>query len=77
MSAQLDSDTSYICPMHGSVRQGGPGKCPQCGMDLVPEGTRFALLRHMFGSPKHLLAMAVLMALIVAAVMMVIPRRGY
>ncbi|HWZ89592.1 MAG TPA: heavy metal-binding domain-containing protein, partial [Polyangiaceae bacterium] len=26
----------YTCPMHPSVRQPGPGKCPICGMDLVP-----------------------------------------
>jgi Cu(I)/Ag(I) efflux system membrane fusion protein len=26
----------YTCPMHPSVKQGGPGKCPICGMDLVP-----------------------------------------
>jgi Cu(I)/Ag(I) efflux system membrane fusion protein len=26
----------YTCPMHPSVHQPGPGKCPICGMDLVP-----------------------------------------
>lgn len=26
----------YTCPMHPSVRQVGPGKCPLCGMDLTP-----------------------------------------
>jgi Cu(I)/Ag(I) efflux system membrane fusion protein len=26
----------YTCSMHPSVKQGGPGKCPICGMDLVP-----------------------------------------
>ena len=69
--------TLYICPMHGSEKQAGPGKCHKCGMDLVPEGTRFALLRHMAGSPKHLAAMAGLMILIMAGVMMVIPKKGY
>ncbi len=30
-------DTAYYtCSMHPSVRQGAPGKCPICGMDLVP-----------------------------------------
>lgn len=24
----------YVCPMHPEVRQGSPGKCPKCGMDL-------------------------------------------
>ncbi len=27
----------YTCPMHPEVRQKGPGKCPGCGMDLIPE----------------------------------------
>ena len=26
----------YTCSMHPSVKQHGPGKCPICGMDLVP-----------------------------------------
>jgi Cu(I)/Ag(I) efflux system membrane fusion protein len=26
----------YTCSMHPSVQQPGPGKCPLCGMDLVP-----------------------------------------
>lgn len=25
----------YTCPMHPSVKQEGPGKCPLCGMDLT------------------------------------------
>jgi Cu(I)/Ag(I) efflux system membrane fusion protein len=27
--------TYYTCPMHPSVKQQGPGKCPICGMELV------------------------------------------
>jgi Cu2+-exporting ATPase len=27
----------YTCPMHPEVRQNGPGSCPKCGMDLVPQ----------------------------------------
>jgi len=27
----------WVCPMHPEVRQPGPGRCPQCGMDLVLE----------------------------------------
>lgn len=27
----------YTCPMHPEVRQEGPGRCPKCGMALVPE----------------------------------------
>jgi P-type Cu2+ transporter len=26
----------YTCPMHPEVVKPGPGKCPKCGMDLVP-----------------------------------------
>jgi hypothetical protein len=37
-------------------------------MQLVPQGTRFALLRHMFSSPLHLAIMiAVMLALMAAA----------
>lgn len=32
-SAAIDH---YTCPMHPSVKQDGPGKCPICGMTLVP-----------------------------------------
>jgi hypothetical protein len=28
---------AFTCPMHPEVRQNGPGECPKCGMDLVPE----------------------------------------
>jgi hypothetical protein len=27
----------YTCPMHPEVKQDAPGKCPKCGMNLVPE----------------------------------------
>ena len=27
----------YTCPMHPEVRKTEPGKCPGCGMDLIPE----------------------------------------
>jgi len=28
----------YTCPMHPEVQQKHPGRCPKCGMDLVPKG---------------------------------------
>jgi Cu(I)/Ag(I) efflux system membrane fusion protein len=35
---QQDSTmTVYVCPMHPEVRSDKPGKCPKCGMNLVPE----------------------------------------
>lgn len=32
-------ETIYTCPMHPEVRQSHPGKCPGCGMDLIPQKT--------------------------------------
>jgi Cu(I)/Ag(I) efflux system membrane fusion protein len=29
-------DTYYTCSMHPQVMQDGPGKCPICGMELIP-----------------------------------------
>ena len=63
---------TYLCPMHSDIRQPGPGKCPKCGMDLLPEGTRFALLRHMASRPWHLAAMAAAMLALMAAAMMML-----
>lgn len=28
--------TLYTCPMHPDVTRSTPGRCPQCGMELVP-----------------------------------------
>jgi hypothetical protein len=56
--------------MHSDVRQANPGKCPKCGMDLLPEGTRFAMLRHMSKSPMMIVVMAVIMLAIMYMVFM-------
>ena len=29
--------TNYTCPMHPEVQSAKPGKCPKCGMKLVPK----------------------------------------
>lgn len=35
--AGSDTDqTTHTCPMHPQIRQPGPGRCPICGMELVP-----------------------------------------
>jgi hypothetical protein len=60
----------YICPIHADVRQPGPGKCPKCGMNLMPEGTRFALFRHMIQNPMMLIVMVALMLAVMTAAMM-------
>ena len=37
-TAAATDATIYTCPMHPEVREAGPGKCPKCGMFLVPVG---------------------------------------
>ena len=70
MNQSPDGGQLYVCPMHSEVRQSGPGKCPNCGMELLPEGTRFGLLRHMISNPLHLVVMAAVMVALMAAAMM-------
>ena len=60
---------SYYCPMHSGLHQTAPGTCPQCGMALMPDGTRFALLHHMLANPLHLVVMAFAMVVLMTAVM--------
>ena len=61
----------YLCPMHREVRQQNSGKCPKCHMYLVPEGTRFGMLRSMVKSPLKLFIMAApMMAIIVAIIIL-------
>ena len=70
MSSQPSGEQVYTCPMHKDVRQAGPGKCPHCGMALLPEGTRFAMVRHMFSNPLPLLLMGAIMVVLMIAAMM-------
>jgi hypothetical protein len=36
-ATQADQEADrWTCPMHPEVIQSGPGKCPKCGMKLVP-----------------------------------------
>lgn len=70
MSNTQAGTTVYTCPMHPAVRRPGPGTCPDCGMALLPEGTRFAIVRHMLSSPMHIAVMAVVMLGIMAVIMM-------
>ena len=30
---------TFVCPMHPEVVRAEPGRCPKCGMDLVPQTT--------------------------------------
>jgi hypothetical protein len=70
MSSQPSGAQVYTCPMHKNVRQAGPGKCPQCGMALLPEGTRFAMFRHMLSNPLPLVLMGAIMVVLMIAAMM-------
>jgi hypothetical protein len=66
---ETPTPAAYICPMHAEVRETRPGRCPECGMSLVPEGARFKFLRHMLGSPMHIAVMAGIMVVVMAAAM--------
>ncbi len=46
MSMQADPGTVWTCSMHPQVRQPAPGKCPICGMDLIPVTGRSAMNRN-------------------------------
>ena len=69
MDQSQNVERLYYCPMHAKIRRPGAAKCPMCGMDLVPEGTRFAMLRHMVQNPVVLVIMATVMLAIMVAVM--------
>ena len=64
--------TVYLCPCHPEVRQPNSEKCPKCRMHLVPEGTRFGMLRSMVKSPLKLLIMAAPMVAIIVAIMLML-----
>src|SRR6267142_699622 len=32
----MNQHNQYTCPMHSQIVRDGPGKCPICGMNLVP-----------------------------------------
>jgi len=57
-----------MCSLHSGVRQAAPGRCPACGMGLVPEGARFGLWRQVIG-PAHLILMAVSLAFLALTMM--------
>ena len=42
--------TLYTCTMHPEVRSNKPGKCPKCGMTLVPVKNKQA---KMYTCPMH------------------------
>ncbi len=69
MNESQNDGKIYHCPMHSEVRQPSLGKCPKCHMDLLPEGTRFGMLRHMLGNPLTVVIMVTVMVAVMAAAM--------
>ncbi len=61
---------TFTCPMHREVRQEGPGKCPKCGMPLVPVDNKRSASQWssnplaMCLNPKVLAGLAVLAAVV-------------
>jgi len=66
----MNAARAYYCPMHADVHSVDGGKCPHCNMDLIPEGTRFGIVRHMLANPLHLGVMVAIMLAVMAAAMM-------
>lgn len=46
-SERTPSTAAYLCPMHLAIGSDGPGRCPECGMTLVP---RAQALEHDHGN---------------------------
>lgn len=44
---------TYTCPMHPEVKSDKPGKCPKCGMDLVPGGSSSHHIKQMAETNKQ------------------------
>lgn len=42
----------YTCPMHAEVVRSKPGKCPKCGMALVPMKKKAAKKENKMGDMK-------------------------
>ncbi len=61
----------YLCPCHPEVRQANSGKCPKCRMHLVPEDTKFGMLRSIVKSPLQLFIMAAVMVAIIVPIIIV------
>jgi multidrug efflux pump subunit AcrA (membrane-fusion protein) len=45
--------TEYTCPMHPEVRSDKPGRCPKCGMDLVPTKRHTPTTKTEYTCPMH------------------------
>jgi multidrug efflux pump subunit AcrA (membrane-fusion protein) len=45
--------TEYTCPMHPEVRSDKPGRCPKCGMGLVPTKRHAPTTKTEYTCPMH------------------------
>jgi hypothetical protein len=62
---------SFVCPMHQDIHAESAGKCPKCGMPLLAQSTRFALVQHLAANPMMLAVMfAAMFALMAGAMLM-------
>ena len=68
-----NAETVYLCPCHPEVRQPDSGNCPKCRMHLVPEGTRFGMVRSMVKSPLQLFIMGAVMVAVIVRIMILMP----
>ncbi len=50
---QSSSQKIYACPMHPQVRKSEPGRCPACGMDLIPRKADSHASRNMQKMPAR------------------------
>ena len=68
---------TYFCAIHSDVRQQGPGRCPKCGIALLPVGTRFAIVHHTMSRPLHHLLIGGATVILALIVLLMVMRRGF
>ena len=49
----MNKEQIYTCPMHPRVKKNEPGRCPACGMELIPEERESKHTRHEMGKTNH------------------------
>lgn len=67
MDHKQKGEQTHVCPMDPEARRPDSEKCP----DLLPEGRRFAMLRHMMKNPLVIIIMVAVMGAIMAAIIMI------
>lgn len=62
----------YFCPVHPAERNRRACQCAICGMRLVPEGAKFALLGYVVKNPVMLAETVAVLAAGMAAIAMMV-----